>query len=67
MMIQANNMRSSQARIPLKTTMNFGMGPMTFSTTSTVTSVKTMPYDATFFDVPAGYTKVDVTASPSHR
>jgi hypothetical protein len=67
MMIQANNMRSSQARIPLKTTMNFAMGPMSMGTTSTVTSVKTMPYDPSYFDVPAGYTKVDAMATPSHR
>jgi hypothetical protein len=67
MMFQANNARSSQARIPLKTTMNFAMGPMSMGTTSTVTSVKTMPYDPSYFDVPAGYTKVEAMASPSHR
>jgi hypothetical protein len=26
-----------------------------------------MPYDPSFFDVPAGYTKVDAMATPSHR
>jgi hypothetical protein len=67
MMFQANNVRSGQARIPLKTTVNFAMGPISMGTTSTVTSVKTMPYDASFFDVPAGYTKVDALATPSHR
>lgn len=71
MMFQANNVRSSQARIPLKTTMSYGAGPMTFGTTSTVTSVKTMPYDPSFFDVPAGYTKVEPSPFPmptsSHR
>jgi hypothetical protein len=67
MMVQANNMRSSQARINLKTTMNFAMGPMSMGTSSTVTSIKTMPYDPSFFDVPAGYTKVDAMATPSHR
>jgi hypothetical protein len=68
MMMQANNMKSSQARIPLKTTMSIPMGPMTMGTTTTVTSVKTMPYDPAFFDVPAGYTKVDASVTPPpHR
>lgn len=59
MMVQASNVRGSQGRIPLKTVMSMPMGPMTISTTEQVTSVKTIPYDASFFDVPAGYTKVD--------
>ncbi|HEY7981547.1 MAG TPA: hypothetical protein VID19_08670 [Candidatus Eremiobacteraceae bacterium] len=67
MMFQANNVRSSQARIPLKTTMSYGAGPMTFGTTTTVSSVKTMPYDPSYFDVPAGYTKVEPSPPPSHR
>jgi hypothetical protein len=71
MMFQANSIRSSQARVPLKTTMNIGVQGMTFGTTSTVTSTKTMPYDPSFFDVPAGYTKVEPSPlplpSPSHR
>jgi hypothetical protein len=71
LMFQANSMRSSQARIPLKTTTSFGSGAMTFGTTSMVTSTKTMPYDPSFFDVPAGYTKVEPSPFPmpssSHR
>jgi hypothetical protein len=66
MMFQANTMRSSQARIPLKTTMSYAAGPMSFGTTSTVTSTKTIPYDPSFFDVPAGYTKVEASPFPTH-
>jgi hypothetical protein len=61
MMVQASNMRGSQGRIPLKTTMSIPMGPMTMTTTEEVTSVKTIPYDPSFFDVPAGYMKIDTT------
>ncbi len=59
MMVQASNVRGSQGRIPLKTVISMPMGPMTMTTTEEVTSVKTIPYDASFFDVPAGYTKID--------
>jgi hypothetical protein len=65
MMVQANNMRGSQARIPLKTVISIPMGPMTMTTTELVSSVKTIPYDASFFDVPAGYTKIDAMNPPT--
>ena len=65
MMVQANNVRGSQSRIPLKTTMSFPAGPMTIGSTEEVTSAKTIPYDPSYFDVPAGYTKVDVAATPT--
>ncbi|HLJ84510.1 MAG TPA: hypothetical protein VKT51_10090 [Candidatus Eremiobacteraceae bacterium] len=63
MMVQASNVRGTQGRIPLKTVISIPMGPMTMTTTEQVTSVKTIPYDASFFDIPAGYTKVDAMTS----
>ncbi len=66
MAIQMNNARAAQSRIPLKTTTSIPMGPMTINTTAEVTSIKTIPYDASFFDVPAGYTKVDAGSQTPH-
>jgi hypothetical protein len=72
LMLQANNVRSAQARILLKSTMAVGAAQkagMNISTTTLVTSLKTQPYDPAFFDIPAGYTKVDASAAspPPHR
>ncbi|HEY5094257.1 MAG TPA: hypothetical protein VII69_03965 [Candidatus Eremiobacteraceae bacterium] len=72
MMIQANSVRSAQPRIMLKSTMSMPgsqKAGMNISTTTLVTSLKTQPYEPAFFDIPAGYTKVDAsTASPPpHR
>jgi hypothetical protein len=72
MMFQMNNVRSARARILLKSTMSIAAvqkAGMNISTTTQVTSLKTQPYDPAFFDIPAGYTKVDASvASPApHR
>lgn len=72
MMIQANSVRSAQSRILLKSTMAVAAAQkagFNVSTTTLVTSLKTQPYDPAFFDIPAGYTKVDAAAAspPPHR
>jgi hypothetical protein len=71
LMLQANSVKSAQPRLLLKSTMSLGgqKAGMTFTTTTLVTSLKTQPYDPAFFDIPAGYTKVDasVASPPPHR
>jgi|GEM_PF-1891393 len=72
MMLQANSARSARARILLKSTMSMPGAQkigMNISTTTLVTSLKTQPYDPAFFDIPAGYKKVDATVAspPPHR
>jgi hypothetical protein len=70
---QANSVKSAQPRIILKSTMGLPSAQkagFNVSTTTLVTSLKTQPYDPAFFDVPAGYTKVDASAMaspPPHR
>jgi hypothetical protein len=70
---QANSVKSAQPRIILKSTMGLPAAQkagFNVSTTTLVTSLKTQPYDPAFFDVPAGYTKVDASAMaspPPHR
>jgi hypothetical protein len=70
---QANAVKSAQSRIILKSTMGLPAAQkagFNVSTTTLVTSLKTQPYDPAFFDVPAGYTKVDASAMaspPPHR
>jgi hypothetical protein len=70
---QANSVKATQPRIVLKSTMGLPdvqKAGFNMSTTTLVTSLKTQPYDPAFFDVPAGYTKVDAAAMmspPPHR
>jgi hypothetical protein len=61
--VQANS-RASKGRLLLKSTMTMGPKAMGISTTSEVTSAQTIPYDQSFFDAPAAYTKVDAPAIP---
>ena len=71
--IQANSVKAAQPRIVLKSTTGIAevaKAGYNVSTTTLVTSLKTQPYDPSFFDVPAGYTKVDaaaMTSPPPHR
>ena len=65
---QANSLKSAQPRIVMKSTMGLPgakQAGFNVSTTTLVTSLKTQPYDPAFFDIPAGYTKVDASAMMS--
>jgi hypothetical protein len=65
---QANSVKAAQPRIVLKSTMGLPAAQkagFNMSTTTLVTSLKTQPYDPAFFDIPAGYTKVDASAMMS--
>jgi len=56
--IQANQ-KATGGRLALRTTTSFGMKGQEITTTTEVKSAGLIPYNASFFEPPAGYAKVD--------
>jgi hypothetical protein len=64
--IQANQ-KATAGRLALRTTTKFGLPGQEISTTTEVKSAGSIPYDPTFFNPPAGYTKVDAPSPTSQN